>query len=280
MIDADREKHKMDSNYLLYLTTSFEEKLEFYKKYIKNNYFSSFCMNIVSHYDFRNIVNEIVTNESKFLNELYKYSILKYRFCNYLGFNDLILDKFFDKGFSSYETLNSDLATSLSSNNSSIFIEVDQIRYQLRETIVIDSTTDSVLKEMLEKVKMLAKDNKIYKKLIDLIVIVFGNENNYYKFSKYMNSNHKKQNINLGEIRHGLDRHKSLLFKYLCDNLGLNCCIVRKNIFEKDLIYEDHCWNIILIDDKKIVIDFKNYPGRLIIPDNKFTIEYYQINLI
>ena len=95
-----------------------------------------------------------------------------------------------------------------------------------------------------------------------------------------MNSNHKKQNINLGEIRHGLDRHKSLLFKYLCDNLGLNCCIVRKNLFEKDLIYEDHCWNIIFIDNKKLVIDFKNYPGRLIIPDNKFTIEYYQINLI
>ena len=280
LIDADRSQFKVDSNYLMHLSTSFEKKLEFYKRYIKNSYFSSYCLNLISHIDFRNIVSQIISNESLYLDNLYKYSVLKYRFCNYLGFNDLILDMFFDKGFSSYDNLNSDFSTEIIEDNNSIFIDVDKNTYQLREIIIVNSKTDPTLKDLLEKVKMLSKDGSIYKKIIDLIITVLGNENNYYKFNKFMNSKHHKQNINLGDIRYGLDRHKSILFKYLCDNIGINCCIVRKNVLEQDIIYEDHCWNIIVIDGQKIVIDFKNYPGRLIIPNNRFTIEYYQIDLI
>lgn len=279
-MDSDRHKFELDKSYLLYYSTTFEEKLEYYKRYLKNNYFASFCVNIISSNDFRNVIDELIKNECKNLNHLYKYSILKYRFCNYLGFEDLILDKFFDNGFSSYENLNSDISTDLVSNSSSIFVEIHKARYQLRETIIIDSNNDELVKQLLDKASIYAKDNTIYQKLINLILIFFGKSDEMYKFNKFMNSKHRKQNIYLGDIRYGLDRHKSLLFKYLCDNLGLNCCIVRKNILQKDLIYEDHCWNIIIIDKQKIVIDFKNYPGRQIIPDNKFTIEYYQLNLI
>lgn len=280
LVDTDRKQLKIENNYLLYFATTFNDKLESYKRYIKSSYFSSFCMNIISPYDFRNIVNTIVSNETVYLNEIYKYSILKYRFCNYLGFNDLILDKFFDKGFSSYDTLNSDFSTDLNETNMSLYTQSDKQRYQIRENIIIDSSVDLTLKSLLEKVMLLPKDNKIYSTIIQLILTILGQDNDNNKFNKFINASHQKQNIMIGNIRYGLDRHKSLLFKYICDNIGLNCSIVRRNDIQQNLVYEDHCWNIIVIDSKKVVIDFKNYPGKLVLPDNSYTIEYYQLDLI
>ena len=190
------------------------------------------------------------------------------------------MDDFFDKGFSSYETSNSDYSTEISQLNNQMFIEVNNIKYQLKEIIIFNSKNDYTLRNIVDKVKLYARNEKIYEILIKIILSILGKEDNNYKFNKFMSTQHKKRIIKIGDIRFGLNRHKSLLFKFLCDNIGLNCCVIRNNVIKDGLIYEDHCWNIILINSTKVVVDFKRFPGRLVVPNNQFTKDYYQLNLV
>ena len=245
----------------------------------------SLCVQNISSTDLKNIINEININKNIYTKENYKLSTLKYRFCNYLNFRDLLLDGFFDSGYSSSIANNSNYSINIDSiSYKNIILYKEKNRYQTREIILINKNVDPILFTLLKECKFLERNNNIYKKIIEQILKVFNNNNDDNKFNKFILYYSNKNNTNiikLGDIRFGLDRHKSLLFKYLCDNIGLNCCIIRKNtINNEEYITENHCWNLIKIDNKKLIIDFRFYNGNIIEPLDDFTKEYYKINLI
>ena len=75
----------------------------------------------------------------------------------------------------------------------------------------------------------------------------------------YFEKNNNK--IFIGEIRHGVCRHKSLLFKFLCDKTDIDCVLIRGDVCG----YENggHAWNIVNIDSSNYMVDVRNYPGKL-----------------
>ena len=269
--------------YLLDLATSFEEKIKIYQRKVQYIFYSNLCAFDISSNDLELIIKEIDSKKDTYLKELFRFSILKYRFCNNLNFTDLLIDGFFDYGFTSSLTNNSSYSTDISINKS-FLINTELNRYQIRENIIFNSKNDGLLKNILDECKLLVKNESAYQKIINIILRIHGTECDNYKFNKFMSSNFAKYNninVKIGDIRYGLDRHKSLLFKYLCDNIGLICCVFRKNNINEDtLITETHTWNLIKIKNSLAIVDFRYFPGRILAPNNQFTIDYYKINSI
>jgi len=236
-------------------------------------------------FDLKNIISKLKSNEKYIKDNSYCLSSLKYRFCNYLNFNDLLLDGFFDIGSTSSLFSNSNSSININDFILKNTITVkNQTKYQIREVILIDKKKDNNLDIILNECMLLERNNLIYEKIISKILSLMDNDCNDTDFNKFMlyyfNKN-KKNIINIGDIRNGLDRHKSLLFKYLCDNIGLNCSIFRENKINQDgFIFEDHIWNLIQIDNIKLIVDFRYNNGKIIEPIDDFTKSYYKTNSI
>ena len=277
------ELNDSEKFHLLDLATSFEEKIKIYQRNALYIFYSNLCSFDISANDLEQIIKEVESKKDTYLKELFRFSILKYRFCSNLNFTDLLIDGFFDYGFTSSLTNNSNYSTN-NFLNKKFLINTEHNRYQIRENIIFNSKNDSLLKNILDECKLLVKNESAYQKIINIILRIHGTECDNYKFNKFMSSNFAKYNninVKIGDIRYGLDRHKSLLFKYLCDNIGLICSIFRKNnINEDSLITESHTWNLIKIKNNLAIVDFRYFPGRILAPNNQFTIDYYKINSI
>ena len=238
-----------------------------------NNFINTFCKSIYTTDILKNIYDEIFINQELYESEPFRISNLKYRLCNSLSNHEKIYDNLFDIGPSglSYSTNLNDfkLNTLLINNN------------QLREVIIFDPIKDEKLKLINSQIKNIPKDDNIYINLIELIINNLGNETEDYKFNKFITtySNKNKSNIlYIGDLDNGIDRHKSLLFKYLCDQLNLQCCIFRYVNISDNKIYDKHVWNLIKINECVYVIDFRLFPNKIVKPTDKNTENYYKIN--
>lgn len=71
--------------------------------------------------------------------------------------------------------------------------------------------------------------------------------------------------VNLFDITKGVCRHKSLMLKYVLDQLGIPCALIRGNI-SKDINIDKgrHIWNIVQIEGKCYLIDVRNASDQLI----------------
>ena len=281
----DIVKNRENDLYLYDFNTTFEKKKEVYNNDLINNFLLSICVNSISIVDLQNIIDKLNLNRKEIINKSYCLSILKYRFCNYLGFKDLLLDGFFDIGHTSSSSENSNYLIDVDKfKDQDLFIMKNQIKYQIREVIYINSNRDAKLNNLLKSCRLLERNSDIYRKIIEKILILLGNNSkdiDFNKFITYYTIKNKTNIINICDIKDGLDRHKSLLFKYLCDNIGLNCCIVRNNKINHDgFIVEDHCWNLIQINNTKLIVDFRYNNGKILKPEDNFTSSYFNINLI
>jgi transglutaminase/protease-like cytokinesis protein 3 len=54
--------------------------------------------------------------------------------------------------------------------------------------------------------------------------------------------------IYIGELSYGMCRHKAMLFKYLCDFMGLKCRIV-VGWYNDGETSDAHMWNVIVISE-------------------------------
>lgn len=278
-------KNRKEDIYLYDFNTTFEKKKKAYEKDLINNFLLSICINNISIVDLQNIIDKVNLNRKEIIKNSYCLSILKYRFCNYLGFKDLLLDGFFDLGHTSTSSENSNYLTDVNKfKDQDLFIMKNQTRYQTREVILVDAKKDYQLNSLLDKCKLLERNSSIYQKIIEKILILLGDnsiDRDFNKFVTYYANKNNTNIINICDVRDGLDRHKSLLFKYLCDNIGLNCCLVRSNTINEDgFIVEDHCWNLIQINNIKLVVDFRYNNGKIMEPSNNFTKSYFKLNLI
>ena len=116
--------------------------------------------------------------------------------------------------------------------------------------------------------------------IISIINDFLGDNIDDKKFNNFL-VNYQKVNgtnlLNIGDVKNGLDRHKSLLFKYLCDKLNLKCSIVRKVSFNSSNLFVDkHVFNLISINGVINVVDFKYHPKKIVKPTKESSIFYYE----
>ena len=240
-----------------------------------NIFLKDLCKSKVEPDNLSSLVNEVSKNLSMYEKETYKIDILKYRICNFLTNLDRIEDGFFDIGpnnveFSSQLTsfINSDVT-----NNDGVI---------MREVIYFDPSRDAKLSLMIERAVKFQKKNNIYMNLIVLIESFLGDNNDDRLFNRFIIDHMKNTNSNLLMIcdaKFSLDRHKSLLYKYLCDKLNLKCSIVRKTGHnETELFIDKHVWNLISINGVVHVVDFKYHLGKIITPVKETSKCYYEID--
>jgi hypothetical protein len=241
-------------------------------------FISNLCNHKLNDSVISNVYNLINSNKKLFEEEPVRLSILKYRLCNHISNYEKIENLFFDIGFNDnvYET-------DLNNFKLDYIIDIGKSKnvLQKREVIIFDEEHDTNLRDMIKKVNNFEKNDKLYKNIISVIINYMSEECDDFKFNKFMAATAFKYKTNLiyiGDIDCGLDRHKSLLFKYLCDNVGLQCSLLRNN--KMDLngnIYDDHVWNLILLNGKVYIVDFRYFPNRIVHPNNSETSKYYNI---
>ena len=238
-----------------------------------HKFLKELCRENIQEDNIKSLIMEINKNVETFNRNDYKIDLLKYRTCNYLTNNDFIKDGFFDIG----------------PNNKNFSIIIDQfIRHNptnrqgdiLREVIYIDSSKDETLSVIIDRASKLQNNKLIYINLITLINDFLGDNIDDKKFNKFLVDYQIKNGSNLikiGDVRNGLDRHKSLLFKYLCDKLNLKCSLVRKtNYNTSNLFVDKHVFNLILINGVISVVDFKYHPKKIVKPTKESSMFYYE----
>jgi hypothetical protein len=75
----------------------------------------------------------------------------------------------------------------------------------------------------------------------------------------------------------GVCRHRSLLFKMLCDDAGLSVSLVRGN-YDRGLTRGGHAWNELLLPDgARVIIDVMNpTPDFAFLPETAPEAKYYR----
>lgn len=231
------------------------------------------CTEDISEENLKLLKMELQANIRQF-EDLNNYNILKYRLCNYLTNNDKILDGFFDNGPNNKD-FSINLANFINHNLTNFSGEI------LRELIYIDVSNDQKLEYILQNSLKIKRDKKFYINLIAFINEYFSENLDDRIFNTFLINhfdNNKNNLLKLGEVRNGLDRHKSLLFKYICDKFNLPCCLIRNKDENKDgLFYDKHVWNLITIDGVVYIVDFKYHPQKIVKPTDNDSKYYYQI---
>lgn len=80
----------------------------------------------------------------------------------------------------------------------------------------------------------------------------------------------------LGDVTNGLCRHRSLLFKYLCDALRIPCYLVRGEHRDEASVVsnegERHTWNVVVLGDRMLLADTTLSPYALLPwPDSRYS---------
>jgi hypothetical protein len=243
------------------------------KNAVINSFLDKLCKSTFSQDKLKEILNEISDNFESYENQKFKLVTLKYRICNHISINEKISNLFFDLGYN---------LSSLSTNiNNFKLNNILKDQSLLREIILFDEANDNNLRSMIDKTLYFEKHKHIYKDILKLVINYLGNETNDSNFNKFIQeySINKRTNIvNIGDIYCAIDRHKSLLFKYLCDKVDLPCAVFRYVNINQNKIIDKHVWNLISIDKIIYVVDFKNFHGKIVKPSNKDTENYYKIN--
>lgn len=238
-----------------------------------HKFLKELCRENIQDENLSSLIMEINKNASVFNSNEYVVDNLKYRTCNYLTNYDYIKDGFFDIGPN-----NKNFSTILE-----YFINYNPTNKEgdiLREVIYIDASNDPTLSVILDRAAKIQPNKLIYMNLVSLINDFLGTDNEDKKFNRFLVSHQKQKGTNLlkiGEVKNGLDRHKSLLFKYLCDKLNLKCSIVRKTSYNNNNLFVDkHVFNLILINGVISVVDFKYHPNKIVKPSKESSMFYYE----
>jgi hypothetical protein len=196
---------------------------------------------------------------SEALEKLLNYRILceltldlpaKYWLLNHLGGNNLIGDGFYDFGFVGSKLENVDSFPPLNKLSS---LPIDK----KREVIVIDSSMDPALLAigsfLAESISGLLIETQIKYIAVAVAKLMGGaidqdqlSEFNFkFKISE-LKLRLQSNVIPIGHIAHGTFYHRALLFKALCDRIGLRPCTLVRGDYNR-------AWNIIDIKNASVV---------------------------
>lgn len=204
--------------------------------------------------------------------EPYRITNLKYRYCNFLSYKDRIIDGFFDCG-RSCESNDSQVHSSF--NN---YVKKMDGSIAHREIIYINSEEDGDLfnmqrdiikimktyNEFIEPHKGTVKNwsDYFYHLIADFVETRYGRDasdtesNNDIKRIYTETGNNL---VHIGKIQKGVCRQKGIMFKYLCDLIGLDCALIRGSITGGN-----HVWNLIEYDGSTHLVDVRSYQHEII----------------
>lgn len=211
---------------------------------------------------------------------------MKYIFCNYIGFEDDISES----GTNLLDMNRSIVENMLKQNILLNKINLN-IHHNVREMILINDTTlnhlmDHFLDQNSEYNKINSSDSDYEMKRINIVAdYVYYNLTNH-TYSKYTgddslgnkiirNETTNKQNqlyipkktindkivdiIEFINMKDGVCRHRSLLFKYFCDKLKIKCKIIRgfynRSVIDIESKHGAHVWNVVEVKGKLVNID-------------------------
>ena len=228
---------------------------------------------------YKQLVKEYYTTHNKHL-ILNQIIILKYRFCNYIGFHDIIPNGFFDTG-----RIRSDREYSkqyVFETNINFYTLYSDITKDTPEILLLDDTQDIPLQKYKKDMQLYKKtiDEKfsdtakreyfMYKTILKYVDAVMTNKSDDRSTQQQLYELMNTIGVNIipiGFITKGVCRHKSLLFKILCDSIGYGCMLVRGELKnKKGEIVGSHAWNIIRVSNKPFIVDVRNFPDRLLDP--------------
>jgi transglutaminase/protease-like cytokinesis protein 3 len=189
-------------------------------------------------------------------------TIIKYMLCGIVGYNDKIDDGFFDIGRTNNDhSYNFDL---------DYYIAKWSREPTGREIIYVNRNEDLTLDKVFNSWKLALDqiyDVKIkaitLAQMVDIFYVSDKDRDNVDDlFMKEMTrvTSYTYGVMELGKVIYGVCRHKSLLYKYLCDRYDIKCALIRG-----DVVHEGgHAWNLVSIDGNQYLIDVRNKPDRLI----------------
>ena len=147
-------------------------------------------------------------NDEQFTDKIMN-SINKYQYCNYLDFDEKIEYGFFDPGEQKTETISSSIG--------------DFARQKDREIILCDSELGNLVRQKIPRNLRNPRKNyiEVIMQIVNSIIEPLPDEGSGINV-KYKNNNdpHLKNNIaRLSNIKAGVCRHRSILFKFIIDNI-------------------------------------------------------------
>lgn len=213
--------------------------------------------------------------ELNILGRDYLKASLLYLKRGYLDSNDKMPDKFMDGG--------REMSFQLDDRG-----ELTPQSY--REIIYVDQNTDLLLQAKFYKAQEILKNISDPKqRAITLALYVAsisgGNQltdlsgtprisdlcyTDIQNFYKTYPENGKRNTLPIGYLNYGVCRHRSILFKYFADRLGIRSRLIRGKT------HSGHVWNIVEIEGKYYLIDVMKNPFELVPITDHENIKKYQ----
>ena len=126
--------------------------------------------------------------------------------------------------------------------------KLDLEKTENEEIVVIDLKNDEKLKSLLEESEsVLLNTYKIdaeYEGFLEIVNRVMGEKNSQSECTEHIKellTEHGRE-IPLSKISIGSPRHKSILFKLLCDHNKVPCWLMRRKTITNDVFY----WNLVI----------------------------------
>lgn len=193
------------------------------------------------------------------------YSLsMKYNQEGQLNFDNQMVDGFYDPGRLSTEGSSVTFPTLES-------FEGQPYNKGTREVLLVDSTKDPLLSEIVRRAESMLQsfaDLESQARVLSIFVSnCFGGDSPCpvtcaAEISKLKEA--KKSNvIPIGEIKIGVCRHRAVLYKYLCDKIGIDCELKRGEYCGVDSVIGVHAWNIIKLGMQYFVVDVMHEPTQL-----------------
>lgn len=189
--------------------------------------------------------------------------IIKYMLCGIVGYNDRIENGFFDVG-----RINNDHSYEFDIQH---YMRKWYEKPTDREIIYVNRSYDIMLDKIYNSWKIaldLVYDLKTkaiaLAQMVDIYFVSNKDKDDEFINASFMDemrhvTSATKGLMDLGKITYGVCRHKSIMYKYICDRVGISCSLIRGNADDCG-----HTWNLVLIDGKQYLVDVRNNPDRLI----------------
>jgi hypothetical protein len=141
-----------------------------------------------------------------------------------------------------------------------------------RETIVVDTVTDVPLRRFVERCAVLLGSARTPEAKAHMLAVMVSNFQGGWntdllpRSDRFVQALRRQIGFNvvpIGQVQHGVCRHRAVLFKFLCDSFDLPCRLIRGNYHYNTGDKEGHSWNVVLLSGKHFLCDVMHDPGML-----------------
>ena len=161
-----------------------------------------------------------------------------------------------------------------------------------REILVIDAKRDNALKLLIEDAHRLTEGVTDMKVKIQLIALLASNTlggrqiwgqghkdivNLCEADIKKLKEKNGRSILFIGELEHGVCRHRALLFKRLCDEVGISSQVVRGEYTDSRTMGR-HVWNVVYLDGQYYIVDVMHDSNKLYQEGSEKAKSYKRIN--